>query len=1030
MLGSLPEGAQTLILEQARNQYETLFNAENEYFGVFEMFEEAERVVERRGEERVEFNTGVETAHDYNDLEQLFERFPSSRFVVRMYSGQVVTCTARSFQRLQEDYYGDYNDQEDVDGNFEILSVLRHDFDIDELIRQRIATAMGDSWQQPELGGIDDVRFKIEEFYKPDDYFVPTNINCVGKCIAKFLEISGHDSQKFPELEEINFDTVTTIPEMNALLKKKKSRVRVISYTTKNEHYRDFLRVPIYKYELPRKRGYFHAVLILDVNKYRNLWRTGKKLPDVDVSLEFTEFEDLDQDALDIFYKNEMLKKFKSPREASKNRTFASFDFETRRDTDNPIEFYPCIVKCESEPSVLILSPVQAVKVCEDNKKCLSDRDTSYIFKQVPAMLTWAWSSRHADHALDLDNPGNVINGKFMKWLKQKLVTLDQGAAKGDMSLREVVLFTFNGAVFDNHLFLGYLNHREWKVCPRGYLGDETSIKRFSIKNTTLKFKNKVTFLDIRLFFPSNVSLKKACKLYGGEQKDDFDIVAHMTKGSILGNLEQYVKYGLQDSRALYDIAMKHRKALAEASEKPELDMFDCVSIADYSNRLRDLYHPEDVEIWYNKRDEIAEFERNCVMGGMVIVQELTCDEPAISVDYNGLYGSSKALYKHPTGKRFFYNRRCHPDKIEEVKHYLNETDIIAADHDKLFMAKVRFRVNPLCTIPILRAKDDLDPMGLVKTGYYSSVDIQRAVKHGAYEIEEVLFMIEFESKGEIFMGFIERFNSKRSYHKSAMKSAEKDSDVNNHHNVLQEICKLIVNSSYGSLLLKPFEKVYTSMYLSTFDKNKDPTLEVITRCGRNQILVMYRNRCKNNNTRTIYQGVFILSYSKVIFDKALVMLNAFRTVGTVLYGDTDSVYIRKSDLHLLEEGGLIGDGLGQAKNDYGDRTIVQFRCLGKKMKMCLLDDGEIKTTIKGFQGHNKLSHAQKEDLIDTFDHVIKTQDTDVFMTKTYETMQRGAFNIMSTAATRSFRMTAREQYQVVGTKCYPLYYDISNIPS
>ena len=92
---------------------------------------------------------------------------------------------------------------------------------------------------------------------------------------------------------------------------------------------------------------------------------------------------------------------------------------------------------------------------------------------------------------------------------------------------------------------------------------------------------------------------------------------------------------------------------------------------------------------------------------------------------------------------------------------------------------------------------------------------------------------------------------------------------------------------------------------------------------------------------------------------------------------------------------------------------------------MCLLDDGEIKSTIKGFKGLNTLSHTRKEDFIDTFDHVIKTRNTEVFMTKTYETMQRGAFHIRSVAANRSFRMTAHEQYQVVGTKCYPLYCEV-----
>jgi hypothetical protein len=1005
LFSSFPEVAQTSILIQAQQAHDAAFDENNEYAGILQMFEEAER----EAENFTQFYTGIENAHDYDDLERLFERYPSARFVVRMYSGQIATVSPGSFQRLLQDHYGDYNDQEDVNSNFEILSILRHSFEDDRLIEQRIATAMGET--QPDLGGIDDVRFSIREKYVPGDYHCPTNLNCVGKCILKFLEIIDCDLSKFPELQLINFDTVTTIPEMNALLKKHKSQVRIVSYTTKNEHYRDFLRVPIYKYELPGYPGYFHAILILDVKKYRNLWDSKRKLPDVDVQCSITEFEDLDQSALDIMKAGERQKKFKAPRTPPKNRMFASFDFETRRDDDNSLTFAP------------ILSPASATR----------------IYKQVPAMLTWAWSAKHADYALDLDNPSKVVNGKFMSWLKQNLVLLDQRAAKDDKSTREIVLFTFNGAVFDNHLFLGYLDHPEWKVCPRGYLGDEVHIKRFSIKNTALKFKNKVTFLDLRMFFPPNVSLKKACEMYGGSQKHDFDIVAHMTKRSILANLDQYIEYGLQDSRALYDLAMKHRKGLAEASEKPELDMFSCVSIADYANRVRDLYHPEEVEIWYNKRDEVAEFERNCVMGGMLIVQELKCDDPVIPVDYNALYGSSMALYKHPTGKREFFNRKNHPDKMAHVKKKLNAK----YNAKQLFLAKVRFRVNPKCTIPILRIKDegsrlrsalgpqgpDPDPKGLVKTGYFSNIDLQRAVKHGGYIIEEVLFVVEFESKAEIFKEFIDMFALKRAKHKTAMISLEKGSDEYNRHNVLQELCKLIPNSSYGSLLLKPFVNLYTSMYISTFMRNSDPTLEVIGKCGRNQILVKFRNRCKHNNTRPISQGVFILSYSKIIFDKALVALDAFRTIGIVLYGDTDSVYIRKSALPILEQAGIIGDALGQAKNDYGDRTVEKFRCLGKKMKVCLLDNGEIKTTIKGFKGLNNLSHEQKQDLFDTFDYVIETQNTDTFMSKTYDTMQRSGFHIKSTVATRSFRMTAHEQYQVVDTKCYPLYFDISSIP-
>lgn len=50
---------------------------------------------------------------------------------------------------------------------------------------------------------------------------------------------------------------------------------------------------------------------------------------------------------------------------------------------------------------------------------------------------------------------------------------------------------------------------------------------------------------------------------------------------------------------------------------------------------------------------------------------------------------------------------------------------------------------------------------------------------------------------------------------------------------MLQELCKLIPNSSYGSLLLKDFEYVNQPMYISTFLRNHDPTLEVVASCSK-----------------------------------------------------------------------------------------------------------------------------------------------------------------------------------------------------
>jgi len=51
-------------------------------------------------------------------------------------------------------------------------------------------------------------------------------------------------------------------------------------------------------------------------------------------------------------------------------------------------------------------------------------------------------------------------------------------------------------------------------------------------------------------------------------------------------------------------------------------------------------------------------------------------------------------------------------------------------------------------------------------------------------------------------------------------------------------------------------------------------------------------------------------------------------------------------------------------------------------------------------------------------------------LSRKYESIRRNGFCISNKVEKRSFRMTAHDQYQVVNNVCYPLYYDISNIPS
>ena len=84
-----------------------------------------------------------------------------------------------------------------------------------------------------------------------------------------------------------------------------------------------------------------------------------------------------------------------------------------------------------------------------------------------------------------------------------------------------------------------------------------------------------------------------------------------------------------------------------------------------------------------------------------------------------------------------------------------------------------------------------------------------------------------------------------------------------------------------------------------------------------------------------------------------------------VYYTDTDSIYIHRSDMEILEREGLVSDDLGKGKNDFGEDTIC-FRALflGPKQKICYtISKGKIdkKVTLKGAYGERASNLNRQE---------------------------------------------------------------------
>ena len=233
------------------------------------------------------------------------------------------------------------------------------------------------------------------------------------------------------------------------------------------------------------------------------------------------------------------------------------------------------------------------------------------------------------------------------------------------------------------------------------------------------------------------------------------------------------------------------------------------------------------------------------------------------------------------------------------------------------------------------------------------------------------------------------------------------------------------MNSSYGSLVMKSFDYVYKFVSKEKFERDYDETVTPIT-ISNGKYFVKYKNKCHHDNAKCIYLGAFILAYSRRIMNWYIHALDGF-SKHVIVYMDTDSLYIPVSFYPVLEEKGYIGDELGQCKNDYGEGVVIEkFRCIGKKMKLCWLSNDEIKTTFKGLKGLRSMKKEEKVELFESVTKVIENGSKEVFKEITYETMKRSALQVNVIESTRSFKMTAYEQYKVdKDYKCYPLYYKL-----
>ncbi|EGZ30190.1 hypothetical protein PHYSODRAFT_474123 [Phytophthora sojae] len=189
--------------------------------------------------------------------------------------------------------------------------------------------------------------------------------------------------------------------------------------------------------------------------------------------------------------------------------------------------------------------------------------------------------------------------------------------------------------------------------------------------------------------------------------------------------------------------------------------------------------------------------------------------------------------------------------------------------------------------------------------------------------------------------------------------------------NPLQEVLKLMMNSSYGKLLMKPIVK--TKVFVSGGDKKIDAYTRknihrMISRTPISDNLAMFEeHKALSQHFTPIHLGIQILDSSKHIMNRVMCLAEDINA--NIWYQDTDSMHIdydsvpRLADAYReLYNSELIGKQMGQFHVDFdlagseGNICAKESIILGKKSYLDVLScDGNDATGIhirmKGIPG-------------------------------------------------------------------------------
>lgn len=425
---------------------------------------------------------------------------------------------------------------------------------------------------------------------------------------------------------------------------------------------------------------------------------------------------------------------------------------------------------------------------------------------------------------------------------------------------------------------------------------------------------------------------------------------------------EYYLKYDCLVLKQGIEKFVKIIEEITGKSEKSPLFLHSYLTISSLTNSYMGLNGAfDDV---YTVRANLREYISGAIYGGRVNV----CNEYK-KVVINEVINDYDAVSLYPSAIRRMCLEMGIPKGIAKkiINFNINDDYFIARFKITAINKKQQ---NPFIGV---KSKEGLEYINEIVEPVIVTIDkitLEDYINFHQIEYEFIDGVYWNEGFNKTMGDLIFELFSSRVEYKQLMKKLKDTSDEYSKCNILQEIIKLMMNSSYGKTILKKSNTKTSFIYntaqgkeengqIKSYVCNNFNTIKEFVKINKSQTQVL--QNAIDDSYNLAHVGVLILSYSKRIMNEVMGLASDNKI--DIYYQDTDSMHLKNKDISKLEElffnkynRQIRGENLSQFHSDFkleGSKkgvevVAVKSLFLGKKSYIDVLqsenDKGEIIT--------------------------------------------------------------------------------------